>query len=130
VVEPLPDRQPRRPAGALALALGDDYYFKLAADYGERRRQIVSALQGAGFRCYVPRGAYYVMTDISGFGLGDDLSFCRYLMETLALAAVPGSSFYRDPADGRTQLRFTFCKSEKTFQAAAERLARLPAARA
>jgi aspartate/methionine/tyrosine aminotransferase len=42
---------------------------------------------------------------------------------------VPGSSFYRDPADGRTHLRFTFCKREATFQAAAERLAKLKIAK-
>ncbi len=41
------------------------------------------------------------------------------------MAAVPGSSFFRNPADGRTHLRFTFCKKEDTFQAAAERLAKL-----
>jgi len=41
------------------------------------------------------------------------------------VAAVPGSSFYRDPASGRTKLRFTFCKKEETLAAAEARLAAL-----
>ena len=49
----------------------------------------------------------------------------KFLVKEIGVAAVPGSSFYQDPAAGRTHLRFTFCKTEKTFQAAAERLAKL-----
>jgi aspartate/methionine/tyrosine aminotransferase len=116
---------PLQQAGALALALGGEYYTKLAADYAERRRQILSALEGAGFRCYVPRGAYYVMTDISGFGLGDDVSFCRYLIETLALAAVPGSSFYAQSELGTRQVRFCFCKKYETLESARRQLLKL-----
>ncbi len=89
---------------------------------------MLGILTRAGFRCFRPRGAYYIMTDISAFGFPDDVAFARYLVKDIGVAAVPGSSFYRDPADGRTQLRFTFCKTGKTFQAAAERLARLRAA--
>ena len=53
------------------------------------------------------------------------MTFAKYLVTEIGVAAVPGSSFYRNPADGRTHLRFTFCKKESTFQAAAERLAKL-----
>jgi aminotransferase len=38
---------------------------------------------------------------------------------------VPGSSFYRDPASGRTNLRFCFCKKDETLDAAAIRLRQL-----
>jgi aminotransferase len=65
------------------------------------------------------------MTDISAFGFPDDVAFAKYLVKDIGVAAVPGSSFYQDPSHGRTHLRFTFCKTEKTFQAAAERLAKL-----
>ena len=82
-----------------------------------------------GFRCFKPRGAYYIMTDISAFGFPDDVTFAKYLVTEIGVAAVPGSSFYRDPADGRTHLRFTFCKKETTLQAAAERLSRLKPAK-
>jgi aminotransferase len=90
-----------------------------------RRDRLLGILADAGFRCFKPRGAYYIMTDISAFGFPDDVTFAKYLVTEIGVAAVPGSSFYRDPADGRTHLRFTFCKKESTLQGAAERLAKL-----
>jgi aminotransferase len=41
------------------------------------------------------------------------------------VAAVPASSFFRDPASGKDLIRFTFCKKEETLAAAAERLEKL-----
>ncbi|MGA8366089.1 MAG: pyridoxal phosphate-dependent aminotransferase [Candidatus Acidiferrales bacterium] len=119
---------PLQEAGAVALEFPASYYETLAREYAVRRDTLLGILTRAGFRCFRPRGAYYIMTDISAFGFPDDVAFARYLVKDIGVAAVPGSSFYRDPADGRTQLRFTFCKTGKTFQAAAERLARLRAA--
>ena len=116
---------PLQEAGAVALEFPASYYEQLDREYAARRDTLLGILTRAGFRCFRPRGAYYIMTDISAFGFPDDVAFARYLVKDIGVAAVPGSSFYRDPADGRTQLRFTFCKTEKTFQAAAERLARL-----
>lgn len=101
------------------------YYETLAREYLVRRDRLLGILTNAGFRCFKPRGAYYIMTDISAFGFPDDVAFAKYLVKEIGVAAVPGSSFYRNPADGRAHLRFTFCKKETTFQAAAERLAKL-----
>jgi aspartate/methionine/tyrosine aminotransferase len=116
---------PLQEAGAAALHFPQDYYDTLAREYTVRRDRLLGILTDAGFRCFKPRGAYYVMTDISSFGFPDDVAFAKYLVKEIGVAAVPGSSFYRNPADGRAHLRFTFCKTEKTFQAAAERLAKL-----
>ena len=116
---------PLQEAGAVALRSPDIYYQTLAREYAARRDRMLGLLTGAGFRCFKPRGAYYIMTDISAFGFPDDMAFAKYLVKEIGVAAVPGSSFYRNPADGRTHLRFTFCKKESTFQAAAARLAKL-----
>ena len=116
---------PLQEAGAAALQLPASYYATLAREYAARRDRLMGILTGAGFRCFKPRGAYYIMTDISAFGFPDDVAFAKYLVTEIGVAAVPGSSFYRNPTDGRTHLRFTFCKREATFQAAAERLAKL-----
>jgi aspartate/methionine/tyrosine aminotransferase len=116
---------PLQEAGAIALQFPDTYYEKLSADYLVRRDRMLGILEKAGFRCFRPRGAYYIMTDISAFGFSDDVTFARYLVKEIGVASVPGSSFYRDPADGSKQVRFTFCKSEKTLNAAAERFAKL-----
>jgi len=120
---------PLQEAGVVALNLPQSYYENLASEYEARRDKMLGILSGAGFSCFKPRGAYYIMTDISAFGFPDDVAFAQYLVKEIGVAAVPGSSFYRNPADGRTHLRFTFCKKESTFQAAAERLAKLKAAK-
>jgi aminotransferase len=116
---------PLQEAGAVALSLPAEYYEKLAEGYRVRRDHLMPALTAAGFKCFRPRGAYYVMTDISAFGFADDVSFVQYLVKEIGVAAVPGSSFYRDPRDGARQVRFAFCKRSETLDAAAERLGKL-----
>ena len=116
---------PLQAAAAVALGLPAEYYADLAASYRVRRDRLFAILQGAGFACQPPRGAYYIMTDIAEFGFPDDVAFARYLVTEIGVAAVPGSSFYRVPASGRTKLRFTFCKKDETLSAAASRLQRL-----
>jgi aspartate/methionine/tyrosine aminotransferase len=116
---------PLQEAGASALSLPQEYYEKLAEGYRRRRDRLVPALEEVGFRCFWPRGAYYVMTDISSFGYADDLEFTKYLVSEIGVAAVPGSSFYRDPKDGAQQVRFAFCKRDETLDAAAARLKKI-----
>ncbi len=122
---------PLQEAAAVALEMPDDYYTKLAASYRERREFLVPVLEAAGFRVFPPRGAYYVMTDISGFGFPDDVTFARWLVSEGGVAAVPGSSFYSDPSAGSQRLRFHFARKRETLEAAAEKLrslrSRLPA---
>ena len=116
---------PLQAAGTVALSLPAEYYRKLAEGYRVRRDHLIPALKAAGFRCFRPRGAYYVMTDISEFGFEDDVEFTKYLVKEIGVAAVPGSSFYRDARDGARQLRFAFCKKLETLDAAAEKLGKL-----
>jgi len=116
---------PLQEAGAAALDLSASYYQNLAANYGARRDRLMPALTSAGFRCYRPRGAYYIMTDISEFDFADDVAFTRYLVKDIGVAAVPGSSFYNDPRDGARQVRFAFCKQSETLDEAANRLRQL-----
>ena len=118
---------PLQEGAAAALSLPDSYYTQLAADYRERREFLVPALENAGFRAFNPRGAYYVMTDISSFGFPDDVTFARNLVSTVGVAAVPGSSFYSNPEAGRQRLRFHFARRRATLEAAVERLGRLAA---
>jgi aminotransferase len=116
---------PLQEAGAAALRLPESYYAQLAAGYRARRDLLLEILERVGFRCYKPQGAYYVMTDIAGFGFPDDIAFARYLVSEIGVAVVPGSSFYSHPADGRQQVRFAFCKTRETLAEAARRLKKL-----
>jgi aminotransferase len=116
---------PLQEAGAVALDLPASYYESLASGYDARRQRLIPILERAGLRVYRPRGAYYVMTEIGGLGWDDDVAFARHLVEEVGVAVVPGSSFYQDPAHGRTQVRFAFCKREETLAEAERRLAKL-----
>ncbi len=116
---------PLQQAGAAALALPDSYYTELATDYCRRRDMLVEILTRHRFHCFVPDGAYYVMTDITAFGFPDDVEFAKHLVEHVGVAAVPGSSFYRDGVRGRTKLRFCFSKRDETMIEADRRMAKL-----
>ncbi len=116
---------PLQEAGAVALDLPAEYYQRLAENYRTRRDHLMPTLAEVGFRCFRPRGAYYVMTDISAFGYPDDLAFTQHLVKDIGVAAVPGSSFYNDARDGAKQVRFAFCKRDQTLDEAARRLHKL-----
>jgi aspartate/methionine/tyrosine aminotransferase len=116
---------PLQQAGVYALGQPEEYYHHLAEEYRERRDYIVDALQGAGFQCFMPHGAYYVMTDISAFGFADDVAFVQHLITHAGIAAVPGSSFYSQDRRGSQQVRFCFCKKYETLEAARQKLRKL-----
>lgn len=110
-------------AGMMALNEQQSYFESLSEVYAGRRQAAIEMLEKAGFRCYRPGGAYYVMTDISGFGAKDDSSFARELVEHYGVAGVPGSSFYFDNRSGSAQMRFCFCKNYATLALAGQKLA-------
>ncbi len=116
---------PLQQAGVMALGWGNEYYETLASHYVSRRDHIVETLERAGLKCFIPHGAYYVMTDISGLGFADDLAFVRHLIENLGVAAVPGSSFYARSGGGSQQVRFCFCKKYETLESARHQLLKL-----
>ena len=117
---------PLQEAGVAALGVPDSYYTDLAAAYRRRRDTLLEILERHDFTCYTPHGAYYIMTDIAGFGFSDDVEFARYLIREVGVAAVPGSSFYRHPSAGRTKLRFCFCKRDETLAEADRRFSISP----
>src|SRR4029077_10669126 len=88
---------PLQVAVASALQLPASFYVELLGDYRERRDAIVTGLQECGFEAAAPDGAYYVMAGIGSFGFDDDTAMARHLIEKVAVATVPGSSFYHDP---------------------------------
>ncbi len=120
---------PLQEAGAAALGLPSAYYQELAEGYRKRRDRLMPVLTEVGFRCFRPQGAYYVMTDISGFGFANDIEFTKYMVEEIGVAVVPGSSFYNHARDGAQQVRFAFCKRDETLDEAEKRLGKLRARR-
>ncbi len=116
---------PLQAAGVAALSLPASYYTELAAAYEGRRDLLLEILERHGFVCHRPAGAYYIMTDVGGFDLGDDVRFARQLVEEVGVAVVPGRSFYHDPILGCSQVRFCFCKRDETLREADRRLSTL-----
>jgi aspartate/methionine/tyrosine aminotransferase len=113
---------PLQHACVAALMLPESYYHELAGEYDRKRKILFEGLIKAGFRCQLPEGAYYILTDISGFGMFDT-EFARFLVEKIGVAAVPGSSFYEN--GGQSKLRFTFSKKDETLREACRRLGEL-----
>jgi L-glutamine---4-(methylsulfanyl)-2-oxobutanoate aminotransferase len=116
---------PLQEAGAVALHMPERYYENLCQEYASRRDRFLPVLKQAGFRCFEPHGAYYIMTDISGFGFASDVEFAGYLVRDIGVAVVPGSSFYSQPESGRQQVRFCYSKADETLKEAARRLSKL-----
>ncbi len=116
---------PLQQAGITALHLPDEYFSKLALNYEAKRDQLTTILESAGFACFKPFGAYYIMCDISGFDFADDTAMTKHLVEEIGVSAVPGSSFFSQAGEGTNMIRFCFAKKPATLMAAGEKLERL-----
>ena len=114
---------PLQEAAVAGLELPDTYYDSLAALYTRKRDLFLGGLRAAGLKFTEPEGAYYVMVDISEFGVTDDTAFCEWLAREVGVAAVPGSSFFHEPVNHL--IRFHFAKREDTLAEAVRRLGRL-----
>lgn len=103
-----------------ALRFGPEYYEALQKKYTARRDLFLGGLDALGIAHTDPQGAYYVLVDISEFGYESDLQFCKNLAREVGVAAVPGSSFFRE--DVNHLIRFHFAKREQTLNEALNRL--------
>jgi aspartate/methionine/tyrosine aminotransferase len=114
---------PLQEAAVTALRFPDSYYQQLIQDYTHRRDIFLGYLQKTGLDYTVPEGAYYVLLDISPFNAADDSQFCAWLAKEIGIAAVPGSSFFREPLNHL--IRLNFAKSEATLHEVGKRFLRL-----
>ena len=111
---------PLMEAAVTGLNFGDEYYQELQAHYTHMKNLFAGGLQQLGFRITEPQGAYYVLLDVSEFGVQDDYAFAAWMAEKVGVAAVPGSSFFREPV--HHLVRFHFAKEEATLNEALSRL--------
>lgn len=111
---------PLQRAATVGLNFGDDYYKELTSIYTKKRELFLSGLDSIGLKYFKPDGAYYVMVNIEEFGVGSDVAFAEKLIKEVGVAAVPGSSFFKE--DINTYIRFHFAKKPETLEAALERL--------
>lgn len=111
---------PLMEAAVTGLRFGDEYYEELREHYTHMKNLFLGGLKDIGFKFTEPQGAYYVMVDVSEFAVDDDLKFCEWMAQHVGVAAVPGSSFFKE--DIQNYVRFHFAKSDDTLNEALERL--------
>lgn len=111
---------PLMEAAVVGLEFDDSYYEELAAHYAHMKELFVGGLSKLGFKFTEPQGAYYVLLDVSEFGVRDDLKFCEWMVREVGVAAVPGSSFFRENINNYVRLHFA--KSDDTLLEALNRL--------
>ena len=114
---------PLQEAAVTALNFGDEYYTRLQTSYTEKKDFFLRGLDRLDLKYTVPQGAYYVMVDISEFGVTNDVEFCEWMIKEVGVAAVPGSSFFKDEI--HHLIRFHFAKNIETLTEALKRLGTL-----
>lgn len=114
---------PLQKAAVTGLNFEEDYYKQLSELYEKKRKLFLDGLKQIGLTYYEPQGAYYVLVDISEFGEENDTKFCEWLIKEIGVAAVPGSSFFREKVNH--YIRFHFAKKESTLIEALKRLEKL-----
>ncbi|MGI6685215.1 MAG: pyridoxal phosphate-dependent aminotransferase [Bacillota bacterium] len=111
---------PLQEAAVVGLKFGLDYYDSLRDKYAKKRDLFLKGLDDIGISHTTPQGAYYVMLDISEFKYDSDLEFCEKMARDVGVAAVPGSSFFRENVNHL--IRLHFAKKDETLYSALNRL--------
>ena len=120
---------PLQEAAVTGLNFPDSYYDELLELYTEKREYFCNGLDKLGIKYYKPQGTYFIMVDIQEFldlpqfkGYSD-LEFCEWMIRNIGLAAVPGSSFFREEVNNL--IRLHFAREKSTLDEALARLAKL-----
>ncbi|NLM35804.1 MAG: aminotransferase class I/II-fold pyridoxal phosphate-dependent enzyme [Clostridiales bacterium] len=111
---------PLMEAATVGLNFGNEYYQDLKKHYTHKRDLFLNGLKNIGLPFTEPQGAYYVLVDISEFGYSNDLEFCERMAKEVGVAAVPGSSFFKENI--KNFIRFHFAKKDETLFSALDRL--------
>ena len=108
---------------AAGLTMDDAYFEAFVADFRAKRDRLAAGLEAIGHRVFTPAGTYFIVTDISGLTDQSALEFCRELPARRGVVAIPSSTFYDDPDEGRQLVRWAFCKRDEVLDEAVARLA-------
>lgn len=107
------------------LGLPQSYYDNMRADYTIKRDMLADTLRSIGFTPYLPDGSYYMLAGFEPGRWPTAVAATESLLHSVGVASVPGSAFYRNPADGDTQLRFCYAKKMSDLEEACRRLRRV-----
>ena len=113
----------------VGLKFSEEYYKKLLEVYTAKRDYFLEGMDRIGLKHNVPQGTYFVMVDISDylklpqFEGFSDLEFCEWMIKNIGVAAVPGSSFFKE--DVNYLIRLHFAREKETLDEALKRLEKL-----
>ena len=120
---------PLQEAATVGLNFPKSYYEELLATYTKKRAYFLDGLDRIGLKHNIPQGTYFIMIDIQEFldlpqfAGWSDLQFCEWMIENIGVAAVPGSSFFREEVNHL--IRLHFAREEATMDEALRRLEKL-----
>lgn len=120
---------PLQEAAVTGLEFPQSYYDRLLDTYTQKRQYFLDGLDRIGLKHNVPQGTYFVLIDIQDFldlprfRGWTDLEFCEWMIVNIGVAAVPGSSFFKEPVNHL--IRLHFAREEKTMDEALDRLSKL-----
>jgi len=112
------------------LGLPEKYYTEMRADYTMKRDMLTDTLREIGFTPFVPDGSYYMLASFEVGRWASATAATEAILHEVGVATVPGSAFYRNPADGDNQLRFCYAKKMADLEEACRKLRNLGGARA
>ena len=108
-------------AGVEAMDHGDKDVDRMRREYRKRRDYLVPALNDLGLKTVMPKGAFYIFSDVCSTGLKDD-EFALKLLKEFGVAVVPGSAF---GACGAGFVRMSYATSLEKIRLAVERIGKM-----
>ena len=125
----MPAETPLQEAATVGLNFPESYYEELLETYTKKRQYFLDGLDRIGLKHNIPQGTYFVLVDIQDFlnlpqfAGYTDLEFCEWMIKNVGVAAVPGSSFFKE--DVNNLIRLHFAREKSTIDEALNRLSKL-----
>ena len=113
---------PLMEAAVVGLDMPDSYYEEFGAHYAHMKKLFTEGLTAMGMEYTDPQGAYFVLANIGQYLKPGqtDVEFCEWMAEKVGVAAVPGTSFFKENVNDI--VRIHFAKKDETLYEALNRL--------
>ena len=113
---------PLMEAAVVGLEMPDSYYEEFGAHYAHMKKLFTEGLDSIGMEYTDPQGAYFVLANIGQYMKKgqSDVEFCEEMTKKVGVAAVPGSSFFKENVNDIVRLHFA--KKDETLYEALNRL--------
>ena len=116
---------PLMEAACVGLRFPDSYYVEFQAHYAHMKNIFCGGMRNIGIPFTEPQGTYFVLADIRPYMKPgqSDVDFCVEMTKKIGVAAVPGSSFFKEGGEGI--IRLHYAKKDETLYAALDRLSNI-----